>query len=323
MKITIQQMQEKEQEIFKKNGVKVDLVSNPTSGIFAEIYSNYGVTWSRFVISPDGSSELNKKAKELASIMPLSLIFDPLLLMLIQARGFYDRDLNSLCISLGSVVAGKPDYITLHESEHFLFEASRRGKTNFMSGAPVNLSFYSKNPLSLPKDGNSSPYSTYLSFEEMVTHATNLESIAQSVKQNRVIPEAGGTENRTFLSHAIGTFMEISENAALASDMGLKMLSSRTISVDSSVKEYRQIKIAKNASFKIELWIPGDLDVTRSGAMINYAKRELTQAKQLAAFNLEYFKNYRTAQTTLSPDNVTLISHFKLAQEQFIKTLRK
>lgn len=303
-------------KLLKEKNIDFDLVEYPES-IRTSYSESFKLTsvWKHFKLKKNNVSSLNTKALQLNRIDILQVVYDPILLNLVGGNGAYaenkDSDLNTLFISESSIQTGVPDYITQHEIIHYMFESNRRGKTSFMTEAPVNITFTSQNPIQ--PNAPRQIYSTFMSYEEMITHAFNIKKVAEAVVKNE--PIHGVTGAKSFLDESVLKLVSISMNALESSSKALNILSADNITIDNESKKYPLLVISTSTDFSVSLFIPSKLDITNKTDVLDYAKKELEKSIQLAQFNINYFKD-KKADVDIDKARV-----FMSKQTLFIKSL--
>lgn len=272
--------------------------------------------WPSYKISPEGNSHFNRLAKRLDRTLETSIIYDPIGLELTGGNGAFISEYNALYVSSLSLTAWPLNYVVSHEIRHAYFNGVRRGKVTYLDGAPVHIVFQSKesiNPMAMNQG-----YTRYASFEELITHAHNIEMISRATIQNRKIPGVIG--NQMFLNNSVMIMLAISENTIFASDRAHALLESgEPISIQRVHSQNQLVVKSQDESFQLSVFV-NDADLAKKDFdQVRYFKNQLDRAKKLAAFNLNYFPEAKSSEVL--PVDPLNASTFRASQRAFLRNL--
>jgi hypothetical protein len=252
--------------------------------------------WGMFVIKPEGKHPLNLLAQSLKRKIGVRVAYDPIYLT--KNRGtsavFYSVT-NTLLLSHEAIQTGKVTLNEGHEIIHAHFFAQQQGRISYIPKAPVFIEMFAAPGFLSGID----IYTTYLSFEELVTYAYNIEGDAHA-------------NNAGFVNGRVNQLMQISGRVLEAVDKAMDLYVDNKFAIE--MRNGQENLVFRSDFFALAVVMPKELKTKPQIVAYKF----MQDAKALAEFNMKYFEGYEK----MKPE--VLIEKgrkFKGQQKKFIEAL--
>jgi len=252
--------------------------------------------WNMFVIKPEGKHPLNVLARSLKRKLGVRVAYDPIYLT--KNRGtsavFYAVT-NTLLLSHEAVQTGQVTLNEGHEIIHAHFFAQQQNRISYLPKAPVFIEMFAAPGFFSGVD----IYTTYLSFEELVAYAYNIEGDAHA-------------QNAGFVRGRVTQLMQISGRVLEAVDKAMDLYVDDKFAIE--MRNGQENLVFRGDFFALAVVMPKELKTKPQIVAYKFMR----DAKALAEFNMKYFEGYEQMRPEVLIEKAR---KFKSVQKKFIEAL--
>jgi hypothetical protein len=300
-------------ESFKKFKVKFDVTYENEKDILTPYLDELNLKF--YLIRPNTESPLNRLAKSAFEKYGIRIAYAPALNI---AHGFdaaFHSDFNIVLLQVDAILEknyADPVLLT-HELKHAMYEAERRGKFIPKVRAPVHAEIVNRNEI----NNEQNLYASYVNFEELVTYAVSISSIAKKIEKQRII----GDRLKNSLFNTMNILLEISHRINHESQLAIDILNNNDRSKikisDSSVS------ITLSTDHVLTIKAPLTEQTKFLQNPILYSELFLKSAQKLAVYNLNFFNKINPKIDTYDLNSwMNLVTVFKTEQVRFLEKLK-